>query len=454
MDLAEREARRLEASLGPVVDITGVPAGLDARSIQQVRPDSDGGWRVIPDRRRRLRLTQVALVPDDVPDAPAASRALEGLLSDAARAFVLGARTRRWPTVVDRFQDWAWPTAVALARTGIVVMRCQVTDRRLGEPVGWTLTLSGSALARERARQTATSNRERDERRQQAVADLATLLDADEPASLPAPRAAIAALHAALRDGSGQARLPVLAAAAADLAAGIRSNGPRAFSLRHFAHSKERDDVAKILADAGVPDEVAAALGVRRAARIGIAGHIDIHRGRIVVALSALDGPVLLRADQPDIRMVAHARRLVIVENLQAAETLADFARTVADPLAIAYTGGVPGPGVRGHLGELIDQVDSTLLCPDADLGGVRIAAAILDDLPAATAARVTLCDVGRWPHKRQPAWPADGATVASLREAVTGPAASLAAACLDRGYRVEQEEVIAAATFAWLKEL
>ncbi len=52
--------------------------------------------------------------------------------------------------------------------------------------------------------------------------------------------------------------------AAEDLLEGITHRSPRDFSLAHFAHSKERDDAAYLLADAGVPDEIAAALGIRR----------------------------------------------------------------------------------------------------------------------------------------------------------------------------------------------
>jgi hypothetical protein len=60
-----------------------------------------------------------------------------------------------------------------------------------------------------------------------------------------------------------------------------RHGSLRAFSIAHFAHSKERDDAAALLADAGVPEEVAAALGIRRSPRIGVADAIDaIVRGQ------------------------------------------------------------------------------------------------------------------------------------------------------------------------------
>lgn len=106
----------------------------------------------------------------------------------------------------------------------------------------------------------------------------------------------------------------------------------------------------------------------------------------------------------------------MIVENLQAAETLAE--EPALQPLAIVYSAGQTSAAARRHISSLCDQVGATLLCPDADLGGVRIASAILNELPASAAGTVTISDAGAWPHKPQSRWPADGATVAGLARA------------------------------------
>ena len=141
---------------------------------------------------------------------------------------------------------------------------------------------------------------------------------------------------------------------------------------------------------------------------------------------------------------------MIIVENLQAAETLAEH--PALQPLAIIYTAGQPSGPARRHITALCGQVDATLLCPDADLGGVRIANAILNELPTTCAVTTTISDPGSWSHKPQTRWPADGATVAGLTRALGSPAAELARACLDRGYRVEQEAGIYEAVRHWLK--
>ncbi len=155
--------------------------------------------------------------------------------------------------------------------------------------------------------------------------------------------------------------------------------------------------------------------------RIGIADAIDAIASGQKIPLSLLDGPVLIRADQANLTLVTSARSLVIVENLQAAETLAQ--QPALQALAIVYLAGQPSPAARRHIAALSSQVVGTLLCLDADLGGVRIANAILSELPAASAETVTVSDAGVWPHKPQPYWPADGVTVTGLTRALDSPA-------------------------------
>lgn len=440
-----RSVRRFTATLGPVVALDGVPTGLVARSVQRVVADGDG-WRVAPDRRRRLRLTAVALtVADhvDVPDAPGPA--------GADSSFVLGAGRRTWAAVQRRFGDRAWPIAVEWARAGLVAVCCAVTeDMRLGPPTGWHLLDSGARLALQQASAVAVRREQIDQRRAELLTRLAAACTADDPAlGISAPAAA--SLLQALRHETGHVRRLVLLAATADLLDGVTHDGPRAFSLAHFADSKIRDDALSVLADAGVDAEVAIALGLRRAPRLGVAGAVDAERAGKRVALSVLDGPVLIRADQPSLRLVSRADHLVIVENLQAAEALAERLAAPGTTLAVIYTAGTPSAAALRLLMTLIDQVPQVLLCPDADLGGVRIAAAVLDALPTDVASRVALCDPGEWPHRGQRPWPADGATVRGLRERLDGSAGRLASACLARGYRVEQEDTVRAAVQHWL---
>lgn len=447
---------RLQASLGPETPITGLPDGLVARSVQKIRADVTS-WRQVRDRRQRQRLDAVVLISPHAPPDNIADQLQSAVgLSPGARSFILGAQRRSWRAIQDKFGDDALPVALSLARCGAIYLKCTVTDElSLGAPTGWYLTEAAAAGAARRAEAATAARTDLDSRRHAVLARLMPLLtspDSSPAAGTSQPEAsmeAIESLAAALENTHGPVRLPVLIAAAEDLLAGKRHGSPRAFSLAHFTHSKERDDAATLLAEAGVPDEIAAALGILRSPRIGVADAIDAIAGSQKIPLSLLDGPVLIRADQANLTLVTSARSLVIVENLQAAETLAK--QPALQPLAIVYSAGQPSPAVRQHIAALCGQVADTLLCPDADFGGVRIANAILSELPAASAETVTVSDAGAWPHKPQPRWPPDGATVTGLTRALDSPAGELARACLDRGYRVEQEERIHDAVRHWL---
>jgi Protein of unknown function C-terminus (DUF2399) len=447
---------RLRASLGPETPLTGLPDGLVARSVQKVRADATS-WRQVRDRRQRQRLETVVLMTTHVPPDDIATHLQSALGHSLGTCnFILGAQRRSWQAIRDRFGADALSAAFGLVRCGAIYLRCTVTEElSLGTPTGWYMTEAAMAGGARRAEAATAARADLDRRRQAVLGRLMDLL-AMPTASSPAggtnaevSREAIEALAAALESTDGAARLPVLIAAAEDLLAGIRHGSPRAFSIAHFAHSKERDDAAALLADAGVPEEVAAALGIRRSPRIGVAGAIDAVVGGQKIPLSLLDGPALIRADQTGLTLVASAQRLIIVENLQAAESLAE--QPALQPLAIVYTAGQPSAAARRHITALCNEVAATLLCPDADLGGVRIASAILNELPASAAETVTISDAGAWPHKPQSPWPADGATAAGLTRALDGPAAQLAWACLNRGYRVEQEERICEAVRHWL---
>ena len=75
------------------------------------------------------------------------------------------------------------------------------------------------------------------------------------------------------------------------------------------------------------------------------------------------------------------------------------------------------------------------LIVPMQTRGGVRIAEQLLS-----VAQGAELVDIGQQPHPAVSPWPENSESVRGLRAAIVGPAASLALACLERGYRVEQE--------------
>lgn len=448
---------RLQASLGPETPLTGVPDGIIARSVQKVRAAEDG-WRQVRDRRRRQRLTEVILTTTQAPTHNIAGHLTTELgLSPGERSFVLGAQSRSWPAIQRKLGEHARSVIFDLVRCGAIYLKCSVTeDLGLGPPTAWYLTEAGTATAAQRSAAADSARADLDRRRNSVLARLMALTNASSDQGMntaEVSRDAVEALAAALESAHGPARFPVLIAAAEDLLDGVKHGSPRDFSLAHFTHSKERDDAAYLLADAGVPDEIATALGIRRSPRLGVAGAIDAIVAAQSVLLSLLDGPVLIRADQPSLTLATTARHLVIVENLQAAESLIGQpqAPPATQPLAVIYCAGQPSPAARRLIAALCSQVDATLLCPDADLGGVRIATVILNDLSPAVAQTVEISDPGEWPHHPQPPWPANGATATGLTRALNGPAGTLARACLTRGYRVEQETSIRHAVNHWL---
>ena len=299
-------------------------------------------------------------------------------------------------------------------------LRCRVDDRLAVElpPTGWVLT---DAWQQRRADSDSLRALDRAQWRERAVTAADRVSD-----RWPA-------LAAALRAAApGNPTLPVLVYAAGDLADGVSHAGPRAFSQTHFHSTKARDDVAQILRAAGVDEDTLIRLGVRRGGRLGLAGPITAHARGHEIPIHALDGPVLVRADQPGLTLRLSAPALaVIVENLQAAETLAD-----QNPeLAVIYTAGVPGDPALGLITQIARDTQRVLLVPDADLGGVRIAERVLRAAPNAD-----LVDIGAHRHPRTDPWPRDGVSARGLTAALTGAAASLARACLERGYPVEQE--------------
>lgn len=388
-----------------------LPDGLVA--VPRQRRMGEGAVGAYRDRRGRTKLDVVEIVASE----PAA-RDLE--LDEGEERFILGANRRRWSVLEQRYGTAALERAHLLAKAGVVRLRCRVDENlRLTLPLSWHLT--DAWLAR-RQRGLASRDEERQHwhgRQTTAAAvvesicpELAQALRASRPLS---------------------PTLPVFVFAAEDLAAGIVNDGPRAFSQRHFGHTKERDDVAHVLREVGVPIDILKQLGVQRSGRIGVAGPITVSANGTSYRASAFDGPQLLRTDQPGLELALERRCvLVLIENLQAAETVADR----HPGLAVVYGAGYAGPRALALIQQLAQQATRVLLIPDADADGAAIAARWL-----AAAQAATIVDIGEIEHEPTPPLPAWARR--KLAELTEGPAAVFAHAILNRGYPLEEEMLI-----------
>lgn len=403
-----------QVETAPTIVLRGVPNDLEVRPIYRYRTTEDGDRIAVRTRRGLRKFTRVELTSAD----PAQAEAV--VLDESERRFVLGAERRSWRAIERRYGQDAWNRCVALARAGVVRLRCDVTHEvELGQMIDWRLTTNWSAQRAERLsdRQAAQT-----ETRRQAL----EAADAVEDISPEFARV--------LRDVSPHTPSLVAAiAVASDLRDGVVNASPRAFSQRHFGSTKAHDGVAHVLRRLGVPSWVADATGVQRSARIGVAGRIGVHARGAQFSASFLAGPLILRADQTDLAFTISGNgvALVLVENLQAAEALAD----VRTELAIVYTGGMPGRATLDRISDLASQAAEAWIATDADLGGVRISEQLLEAVPEAH-----LIDVGTVPHDPQPEWPPNSGYRRSLERAVTGAAGTLAEAVLERGYPLEQE--------------
>ncbi|TQF01994.1 DUF2399 domain-containing protein [Kitasatospora acidiphila] len=437
---------------GPVMHLVGTPIGLTARTIQRTRPDSDGTRRIVLQGGKRLRDKHVDLMASTAPD-PAALEAVlnEGRQGD--RSFILGASTRTWSTVKARFADNAWPRAIDLVRAGAITLRCEVTDDlALGTPLRWHLTIAGRGQARlhkeareaTRNRITTTLQRARD-----AIRDLDALPDGIDPDDLQYLDDAL--VRELDRPVPAPKRTAILAAVARDLGAGIRHASPRAFSLAHTRNTKTWDDAISTLRESGIPTALVEAVGLRGHSRVGLGGPITaLARGHH----SRLDdlGIVLLPAAIAGLRLELRSRTLIVVENLQAAESLYDAFVPSSQRPGIIYHAGMPSHDILKHITGLADQAARVVIAPDADLGGTRIATAIWSSLTPSAQQSSMICDVGLAPaHTPQEPWSPDSPVWADLRTMLSSPAAPLAQGCLSRGYPVEQEGCVVEAVIALL---
>lgn len=405
------------------------------------RRGSDGTRRDPRDRRGRLRIDVVDLVralpaPDEVLEALPGDSGLDS----AQERWLLDATTRRWSAITARFGTESHTVARRLVDRGVLELRVPVTHAVLDleHPHSWRLTDAWRAAAAHAARSRAAR---RGSAADEACAAAKLVEDLD-------PK-----LAQALRSAPGHwALLPVLVAAARDLASGVRHDGPRAFSQIHFGDSKIRENAPDILRDAGASEESIDLLGLRRSPYLGFGGPIMVAG----LLASSVPGPVRFRADpHRPLTVTLHpaAARLLLVENLQAAEAVCDTYPGVAT----LWFAGQPSDTVLDTGSTLAQQAGQrglrVLVAPDADLGGAYIATRLLEAMPPAL--ELEIIDVGRVAHPSGSDFSAR--TVAHLgrlrrraEEGGAGPYSSVVAeyiaALIRRGHAVEQEATIRAA--------
>jgi hypothetical protein len=401
-----------------VIDVSGIPDGLVATPTATTRT-----------RRGHVKYERLTLAGAAPPAQPNLDR-----YAPADLRWILSATRRSWPTIAARLGDRAVNVAADAARDGLVTIEITTTlDPRQGTAplavdtwVCWRRTDAATALHQRHAN-TADQARARLTDRAHAVAD--RIADTD------------AGLAEALRHPTTRAEtLEALIFAAEDLADGATFDGPRAWSQHHYPHvdgdpSKHRDTIADLLQANGATPDTLQALGLIRASHIGIGGPITITTpdGTTLIA-AEVAGIVTFNPDQPHAATVPPGRTAVVVENLQAAEAIAR-----ETDHAVIYTAGPPSDAALQTIASITRHATRTLLVPDADLGGVRIAARILAACP-----EMDLLDIGTQPHQRTRLL--DPAHILALRQLVDGPAGPLAAAVLKRGYRLEQEHLTRAA--------
>jgi hypothetical protein len=129
------------------VPLRDLPAGVVALTVPRTGAD---GPRVPRDRRRRIAPAEVDLAtPDPVlpfqPPASLSSRDLVWILRTG--------RSRQWPTVTARFGDTTWDVAVALLRSGGILVRCEVTRDRGFVPLRLRLAEAWASGAADHIRQ-------------------------------------------------------------------------------------------------------------------------------------------------------------------------------------------------------------------------------------------------------------------------------------------------------------
>lgn len=404
---------RIVLSLQP-----GIPDGLQAVAVP-----TGAATQFPTDRRGRPKVSRVIVEPIE----PVAPSRPDGF-SDTEWTW-LTASPRRWETLVkklgDHHQALETVTVLTLHGCGVTVHsydRGDVTYPPLRwEPVN---TLRNVVATSQRARMS-----KNDELRTQA-AQLSELLAPDWPQ-----------VAASLLRDMAESRRVWLVHAAADLLAEVVHDGVRAFVQAHNpTDDKARDDLPKLLRGEGWEAAAIRRLGIDRNPYIGLGGPIQVHHDGRVLDLTGWPGPkdVRLPADV-GIRLTCapDTEILLIIENRQAAETICDE----HPDMALVWCHGQPPDIVATLISQLAGQVGRTIICTDADLGGVRIAARIYDRISQGKDCDVL--DIGIAPHRPGKPFSPDTLTLLRGHAHRSDVIGSLAEACLSRGYAITQEALV-----------
>lgn len=397
----------------PLPGHPGVPDGLLAYA-QPSHPD--GTFDHDRAGRPKVRRVHLRAHPPAPPQRP------DGLVSDADWNWATSA-PRRWDSITSRFPGRAGDIALALALAGCVALDHDYRNGTICQPPrSWVPDpgLAADHATGQQARQTAQhALRNRAEQ-------LRDLLAGEWPGAARA-----------LAGPVPQARLEWIVRAGEDLFAGRSHDGPRAFVQHHSGNTKAREDLPRLLADAGFEPEALAVLGINRNPYIGIGGPVRAHHDGRTLDWDGWPGPhdIRLPAHKPVTLATAPGTRiLLIIENRQAAETICDSHPAIA----VIWCHGQPPDPVLDLIRQAAQGVNQVVICPDADLGGIRIAARIHDSLPPGTS-RV-IVDAGTAAHDQGDPFSSttrDLIAAAAQRQDAVG---AFAAGCLARGYAVEQE--------------
>lgn len=377
-------------------------------------------------RTARLRTAD----PDTRPCRP------DGLFTDSDWTWVIRSE-HSWTSVSTRFGADAQRVMLELAAAGCVTIGYTLNGNALTQPPRRVFPHPDLAAAehdrRSRRRDDTTALRTRAEQVASALAD-------DWPD----------AAHA-LRTTEHPDRLQWALHAATDLADGRAHDSLRAFVQSHTNDTKARDDVQHLLTAVGFDHETLIALGVARNPYIGLGGPILLHTAAgTVLDLSVLPGPHDIRLSPhalPRLTVADSSGVVLVVENRQAAETVCD----IRPNLPVIWCHGQPPAAVVSLIAQAAQQTSATVICADADLGGVRITGRIHDNLLPATTVHVI--DVGTAKHDEGRPFNTHSRTHLQKLTQRPDEVGAFAQRCLERGYAIEQEATARAALHAFLTD-
>jgi hypothetical protein len=416
----------IQAGEFPLRGHPGVPDGLVAYA-QPTRNDGTfDNDRADRPKVRRVRLRAEA--PVARPERP------DGLLTDADWCWATSA-PRRWTTVQARFGEDAEHIALTLARAGCVALEHDYRSGKISNPRrGWTPHPSladGQASAKAARRD-----------RQSELAATAAMLSSQLAAEWPG-------VASALATSASDPRLIWMVRAAEDLAQGRSHDGARAFVQAHAASTKAREDLPRLLAEAGFEPDALTQLGISRNPYVGLGGAVRAHLTGHTLDFSGWPGPhdIRLPAGQPiTLDIVPGTQILLVIENRQAAEAICDH----YPEIAVIWCHGQPPHAVLRLIKQAADCVDQVVICPDADLGGIRIAARVHDHL--GPGAPCTVLDIGMVEHIAGDAFSSGSREIIARMAQRHDGVGDLASACLRRGYGIEQEAPVRGALRRLLK--